>query len=411
MNLEQSAKYAINQLIGLAQKLYNRVPVRLRWIAAPLVYFYRFCQLLSYLRLKLWILTGDEKSSQLPLSILYAAKDSSTYQIISMNIMLGLLFGESYQKVYLGRAWIWNIQKVIAEKGQNCSFMIVQMHGSLRKHLRSSKWFYIPTWLRGEVDIPIVPEVKKKHTLRSDLRKFQNNSLRFEVTRDLKYFDDFYHNMYVPKITKVYGNKAYIVPYEDMRTTFQNCDLLLIKKQEERIAGLLIMYEKTGPRLWVLGIRDANREFVKDGAITALYHYSFIYLEEKGFTKVNLGVSKAFFRDGVLQYKRKWSQKIIGTTNNLYALKILSFTNGAKAFLQQNPFIFKNGGILNGAIFSDAKKPPSAKELKRIEKLNFSPGLSKLFIYHFQHGNPIKQDNVTPELFERIVSCSVEDII
>jgi hypothetical protein len=31
---------SINQLIELARKLYNRVPIQLRWIAAPLVYSY-----------------------------------------------------------------------------------------------------------------------------------------------------------------------------------------------------------------------------------------------------------------------------------------------------------------------------------------------------------------------------------
>ena len=244
-----------------------------------------------------------------------------------------------------------------------------------------------------------------------DLRKIRVHSLEFEVTQDPKQFDDFYHNMYVPYISGAHRSSAYIVPYEQMRTKFQNGDLLLIKKQEERIAGFLIVYDKTGPRLWVSGIRDANREYVKAGAMGALYHFSFLYLKDKGFTKVKVGLSRAFSRDGVFQYKRKWSQKIAGTSRSWFALKVLSYPAPAGAFLQKTPFIFEKHGILNSAVFLDVEKPLSAKELKRIEKLNFTPGLSKLFIYHFQHSNPIKQDNATPELFERIVFCSVEDII
>lgn len=242
-----------------------------------------------------------------------------------------------------------------------------------------------------------------------DLRKIRVHSLGFEITQDPQQFDDFYQNMYVPYIIKAHGASAFIQPYEKMRAEFQNCDLLLITKQEERIAGFLIVYEKTGPRLWVSGIRDANREYVKDGVMGALYHFSFLYLKDKGFTKVKLGLSKAFLSDGVLQYKKKWSQKIVGTSSDWFALKILSYQGAAGSFLQKNPFIFESRGSLSGAVFVDTERPLSAKELRNIEKLYYTSGLSKLFIYHLQPSNVIKHDNIPPELSERIVLRSVGD--
>jgi hypothetical protein len=39
--------------------------------------------------------------------------------------------------------------------------------------------------------------------------------------------------MYVPHISRVHASKAYIVPYEEMRTKFQKCDLLLVKKDKK----------------------------------------------------------------------------------------------------------------------------------------------------------------------------------
>ena len=402
INSKENTRGSISQLITLVGKLYNITPLWLRWIASPLIYCY---QLFLDLRLNLWFLTGDEFTSRKELSILCATNDDR-YK----NYLLGLAFGTSFQERCLGRAWLWKIPKVIAETGEGFSLMIVQVRGSHHKLMRSNNWFYIPRNVVGEVDIPLDPTVMKKHTIKMDLRKIRKHSLGFEVTRCPKLFDDFYHNMYVPHITKAHSSSATIIPYKHMRKKFQKCDLLLVTKQAKRIAGTLIVYEKTGPRRWVLGIRDGNREYLKDGAVGAISHFSLRYLHDKGFTKVNLGYSKSFLRDGVLQYKRKWSQRIVGAYGNEFALKVISYTDATKAFLQKNPFIFKRHGCLHGATFVDGDDALSPEEIKQIDKQHYHPGLSKLFIYHLQHGDTVNQESVPPELLERIVLCPVKDL-
>jgi hypothetical protein len=403
--------FVISHINVLRHRLYNKIPSQLQKIAIPLIYPEQSFRFFLELRPKLWILNGNERISNSPVSILYASNDSNKIKITDRNYMLRLIFRGSYKERYIGRTWLWKVLKVGVNEGPNCSFILVQVHKSQRKLLRSSKWFYIPNWVSGEVDIPVPPQVLKKHTFRSDLRKFKKHSLQFKITRDLEDFDDFYHNMYVPHVTESHGNSAYIMPYEEKKTKFRNCDLLLVKQKEKSTAGLLIAYNNVGPRLWSFGIRDENREYVKEGTVTALMHFAMLYLKDKGFTKVNIGYTRAFARDGVFQYKRKWSQKIYGTSDYWFALKILKCSGAAGAFLQKNPFIFEKNGILNSAVFLDIKKPFSAKELKRIEKLNFTPGLSKLILYLFQFRHPIKQYNATPDLFERFVFCSVDDII
>ena len=91
--------------------------------------------------------------------------------------------------------------------------------------------------------------------------------------------------------------------------------------------------------------------------MTALYHFSFLYLKDKGFTKVNFGLSRAFLGDGVFQYKKKWSQRIVGTSTYWYALKVNNPTVETKSFLKRNPFIFEKTGLLYGVIFGDFQKP------------------------------------------------------
>jgi hypothetical protein len=208
--------------------------------------------------------------------------------------------------------------------------------------------------------------------------------------------------MYVPHITKAHGSGAYIVSYDYMRVEFQKCELLLVKKQEKRIAGILIAYEEV-PRLWSLGVRDSNPEYIKDGAVGALFYYSLLYLSGKDCTAINFGLSRAFLRDGVLQYKRKWSQRIVSASSYGYALKVLTYTDPVKAFLQENPFIFKSHEDLQGAVFVNGDKALSSEEIQKIDKKYFHDGLSKLYINCFHNVKAIEQDSVPPELSDRIV--------
>ena len=403
INSKESTREIRSQLIEVARKLYDKIPTHFRWVASPLIYCYRL--IFFQLRLELWIATGNERTSRMPLSIMYAANDDT-----NRNYLLGLVFGASFRESGLGRTWLWQIPKVVADRGQDCSLMIVQVRTSHRKLLGSRNWFFIPNWVFGQVDIPRDPTVTKDSSLKSDLRRIRKNSLQFEVTQDPQHFDDFYYNMYVPHINKAHGSSAYINSYKYMKGEFHNCDLLLVTKQGKRIAGVLIAYDKTGARLWSLGIRDSNPEYIKDGAVGALFYFSLCYLRERGFTKVNFGQSRAFLSDGVLQYKKKWSQRIVGTSRQGFALKVLSYTGAAKAFLQENPFIFESQGILNGAVFVDVDKPLSSKDFKKVDKKYFHSGLAKIIMYRLPHGDTVNQESVPPELSERIALRCLKDI-
>ena len=96
-----------------------------------------------------------------------------------------------------------------------------------------------------------------------------------------------------------------------MKAAFETGDLVLIKNQEETVAGGIVRYFDGGPYLWEMGIRDGDRGYLKEGVGTASYHLVLKYLEDKGYTNAFLGRSRAFLHDGVLRHKKKWSQRII----------------------------------------------------------------------------------------------------
>ena len=236
-------------MTAMARGFHDKFPSHLRWMASSLIHLYQFYLFIMKLKLKIRILTGKERNSQMPLSILYAASDRNTEPVINIKFFLELIFDEYHEETYLGCIWMWALQKVIRARGQHCPLMVVQVYEPFRYLIKPNNFFYIPLWVVGEVDIPDDSGFSAKRSAKTDLRRIREQALNFEVTHDPRLFDDFYYNMYQPYIDMTHRSKAYIVPYDTMRKKFSNCDLLLITRQSERIAGALILYEKAGPRL------------------------------------------------------------------------------------------------------------------------------------------------------------------
>jgi hypothetical protein len=198
--------------------------------------------------------------------------------------------------------------------------------------------------------------------------------------------------MYVPYISAVHGQGAFIRPYEEMKSEFDDCELLLVRKETRSIAGILITYEKPTPRLWSLGVRDADRRHVTEGAVTALFYFSFMHLERNGYRVASVGLTRPFLDDGVLRYKKKWGVRIVGTSADCFVLKVLSHTPGACGFVGSHPFIFRNGDALSGAIFVDSASASSPEELRRIHQRYSTPGLAKLGLYQLGDSGAVEID-------------------
>jgi hypothetical protein len=391
----------IDKIIEMLREIYRTIPPRFRWIIDPFA-FAIACPM--QLRLDLWSAKGTLLNSDMPLSVLCAAPDKDRSYFI--NYFLELVYGKSFEEVYHGHTWLWNIPEVLKKEGQDCSMMIVNMPKYYRYSPKTQNFFNIG-YVEGEVDIPINECFMKKDSLKSDIRKIKKHAFNFEVTRDPRCFFKFYHEMFVPHKAKRFGKAADICQFGPR---FQrNRDLLLIKKSGETVAGVTVCYERDVPILGDNGILDGDSKYIKEGALSASYYYMFLYLEKKGFKKVNLGGSSPFFHDGVLKYKTKWSQKIMHSEAT-FALKILSNTLITRTFLQNNPFIFESKGKLYGTVFVDKDNPFSLEELKQIDKDYFIPGLSKLFIYSFQPDYALKEEKIPLELSEHIILRSAKHI-
>jgi hypothetical protein len=352
------------------------------------------------LRADQWILIGEEISSKQQLAIVYSGIERNK------NYFANLAFGGFHVENHIGKGWLWQVPKKVANS--DYSLEITEIRKGLRRLFQKKGYVYIPQWIDLEADIS--GDISSLVSLKSDMRRIRNRGLHFEVKNELSHYRSFYENMHIPYIKRIYGNTALIPSHQSFEKKFQNCELILIKKEGKHIAGCVIRYNKNRAGLYILGVKDGNRDFVQEGALVASYYFPICHLKEKGYQKVSLGGARPFVKDGVLVYKKKWHPSIEGPAEYGFLLNVMSMTAGVKGFLINNPFIYLDGNKFNGAMFMDTNELLCEKTLEADCKKYSLKGLSRLVIYRLTEGGREIQDTVPPQFSDKITICSVEDL-
>lgn len=347
------------------------------------------------LKFNIWFIKGTEIQSRHRLRIIYGG------DLQSRNFIISLAFGDKYEVIELGKRGLFDI--FLNAKGirQSCCIMILKVNDTLCKVIKTNRDFYIPLWVHGEVDIPLA---SLKKSIKSIVKKINREKLSFEVTTEECKISSFYHNMYLPYVNQRHGNMAIPTEYKYVKQYLETgaCDLMFVKRKSEYIAGLLILYEKSGPRLWLLGIKDGDQCYLKDHAGTACYYLASSYLQEQGYGSVNLGGSRAFLNDGVLQFKKKWGFRLVGKSEGGFLIRPVFGSTGFKGFFHRNPFIYMDQKRLCGAIFVENDQDCFSKSFEKLCKGLWLNGLSTLNIYRFSDDSSADGMTVSPEILDKM---------
>jgi hypothetical protein len=357
-----------------------------------------------YIYLPVWLITGTELHTGENFTICYAGNES--YK----NYFVRLVFGDQYDEVYYGKNWLHNVFRIANKNIQDCSMMVLEVNERVEKFIRRKNDFYIPLWVRGEIDIPLtVP----KSSIKGDLRRIRRYNLTFEVTTEKSQFHRFYHDMYLPYIANRHENKTVTVSYDELMGYLESgaCELLLVKKENEYISGDVIAYEQNGPLLLITGIKDGNPSYLKYGAGSASYHFASSYLAKDGHRSLNVGGSRAFLKDGVLQFKKRLGLRLLSKSVRGFLVKPLSPSTGLKGFFLRNPFIYTHRGRLYTAVFVEDDEVCSCDEsLEDLCKSFYLNGLSKVNIYPLKVSGSEPKRSVPQPFSDKIEILSAEHI-
>ena len=365
-----------------------------------------FRRVVRYLRARLdiyrpnvWVLEGTERWSGECLKVVV------TGQLEHRNFLANLVFGGPWAEITRRRMWLWNIFRLANRRGTDYGLVMVDTAVPSCRAYEKYGWFLVPAWIRTEVDLMTAAEqIKRSTSIKSDLSKIRKNRFEFEIRTGEDEFEHFYHETYIPYARNVYGDMAFLDTYEDMKNKVGICEFLVITQDTGQIAEQMLLYEDGGIRAYALGIKGANREYVKQGALAAVYYFSILYATRKGHKKLHLGGARPFVKDGVLQYKKKWGARIVGNTSRWFVFKVVHESVATRAFLAKNPFVYESDGKLVGAVFIDDGTFCSNEEVKRIERDYHDLGLGSVRIFDLSHTRTTDASNLFPQVSESDVA-------
>jgi hypothetical protein len=353
-----------------------------------------------------WQIVGKELTSQQLLSILYTGTE------VNKNYLSHLTFGNECEEHFLGNIWMW--QSNTPPAGFDPVLTIVEMPKSLRNLFSKEGSIYIPGWVIGEMEISKINNggfaFKRNKSLRSNLRKITDNRFDYQVSQNRSDILEFLGRMYIPYISEVHGDRAIIENIDDLKKNLRRFKVLFIKKDGENVAGCLLRATKNKGYLLILGIKNGNIEAVKQGTIGAIYYFAVQYFAENSYNIVHLGKSRSFLKDGVLTYKKRWGQKIIGLSDIGFNFRVLSLTKGVEAFLLTNPFIYSENGKYKEAIFFERGQMLSEHFIREVFRKNFMPGISEIVLYAISDIMPGKDGIVPPSLSGKITISSTRSL-
>jgi hypothetical protein len=64
--------------------------------------------------------------------------------------------------------------------------------------------------------LPEILKLSKNKSMRENLREMRRHNYSYEMTQDPAKFEYFYHQMYLPYVTKRYEELAFITGFQDM---------------------------------------------------------------------------------------------------------------------------------------------------------------------------------------------------
>jgi len=326
-----------------------------------------------------WCITGTERHTGYPLKIIYAGRE--THQRYFTHIA----FGDSPRREALGRTWTWRVARFLRTHA-DADMLITETSAAYFEKVAAREDFFIPLWVEGQIFHSRLDR-HLRGSLRDDLRKVRKHGYSYEITRDPEKLRMFHHEMYEPYISMVHGDRAALMSLDALLSKADHADLLLVRCAEDYVAGGVFLYEGGAVRTWSLGIRHGNHAHVRKGAIAALYYYKILYLKEQGYESFNAGASRAFLRDGALQYKRKWGMQLTGVRSGGFWLQHLADSPGTSAFLEHNPFITYRNHTLQGVAYARAAELDAAHD-RQLRKLQEGLGLAAFSINSLEQQAP-----------------------
>jgi hypothetical protein len=296
--------------------------------------------------------------------------------------LISQLYGDQVNHEESQRVWNFQIPQIM-RRSEAEMLIGFNVSSEFRRYAdQGCTEFFIPSWLGGEVLVEdAIYKIEHRQTLRADHNKLQKNGLTYVMSDNIEDYRWYYDHIYLPYVNALFGHLSAPARFRKIEEAMPNLALMLIKKDGKTVAGQILVLQGKKARGWTMGLLNGDRALARIGALAALYIFGFQELSKRGIESYNLGGSRPFINDGVLQYKRKWGMILTHGKAEGFAICRIRDTQGVRQVLSNNPFIYEaTNGKLTGAVFFPDSQIDHKTICKQIKPNSFL-GLQALELY------------------------------
>lgn len=198
--------------------------------------------------------------------------------------------------------WAWRPRRL---RGLGASLVVVDLHPWLAAAYRRESWPLVPDSVRWQGDVDRLPPPRPAETLRSDMRKVERYGYRPEEADADVDWAEFIEQMALPYARARFGEGAWFQSRRMLRRLRKHGRLLFVSRGDVRAAGGCVVSTPSCLWLSLIGTKDGDERWVREGALSAVYFLTFDWARQQGFRRLDVGTTRPFPNDGVARYKAK----------------------------------------------------------------------------------------------------------
>lgn len=340
--------------------------------------FTRIFSLLSQLKLSCYIISGKDKTTNLPLKIMFLSESNK------FSYLLDQLFCEKPHTKILGKKSLRSISDIYKKNKNDIDAFFIRCDRFYYRFLEKKGCKVIPEYVALKMDVSKdFSEIYKSFSksAKEDIRKVKKEGFSYEITDDLDKIRFFYKRMYIPYSYKRYGNLAICATFSTIRHLVgRGSKLMLIKKNNDYLLGSLFFFSNNTAIGTHAGIIDGQIELLKKGVSSASYYYAIVYSKKINAKYLDFGTCRPFLNDGLFRYKKKWGASVEPSKSSfsVFGFNTIYKKDSIKEFLLNNPFISKHKNDLKGNVFLSTDMKSNTKEVQNLLKNYNTDGLVKI---------------------------------
>lgn len=324
------------------------------------------------------VFTGAEKNSGAPLRLLYVGSGNH------LAWVRDLAYRDCRVESEVDGLPAWKARALADARGRDVDLVVVDLPWPWHHLLQGRGFLEVPAWINQRFAVPerwedVFPRLRRS-ARGEDLRNIRKYRLEYRLVRDEAAIRRFYETMYVPHLTRRFGEAAYIEPEWKIRYCVESGTLMEIRREGELVAAQVLWGSRGALHFLWAGTTDDEFGPHTRGIFPALYYYGLLHAFENGFSEADYCGSRPVLTDGIFQMKRRWGASVHdGWSRDTLFIRPRRLAGGCLELLARTPFIARGAAGLEGRVLC-AAAPASGEDVERVRQQFASDGIGEIRI-------------------------------